>query len=150
MKRSIFLVCVLLTTLLSAQESTLNWRTDFEAAKKEAKKEKKNIFMYFTGSDWCTPCILLKEDFFDTLQFAALAEELVLLEVDIPRKTDVISPAQFAANKKLVSQYNASGGFPTIVVINHKGKVLGSEGSYSSSLRDPSRYFAFTKKMIAK
>jgi len=41
------------------------WLTNYETALKKASKQKKNILMFFTGSDWCPPCQMLKKDLFD-------------------------------------------------------------------------------------
>ncbi|WP_378175637.1 hypothetical protein [Aquimarina sp. SS2-1] len=68
--------------------------------------------------------------------------------VDIPRRMDIISDEQLKANKKLLGKYNKQGGFPNIIALDHTGKVLGNQGSYSSSLRDPSRYFNFVTMIV--
>ena len=41
------------------------WQTDFEAAKAQAKAEKKIMLVDFTGSDWCGWCIKLKDEVFE-------------------------------------------------------------------------------------
>lgn len=148
MKKIFFLILIGLSINLSAQDTELKWLVDFEIAKKESKTSKKPILMYFTGSDWCAPCKLLKADFFSTQKFKEQAEHLVLLKVDIPRRNDIISQNQLIKNKKLVSKYNKEKGFPLVLMLNHRGKVIGNQGSYSSSLRDPSRYFNFVAAAI--
>lgn len=148
MKSLILILLFAIPISISAQEENLHWLTDFEAAKQVSKDTKKPILMYFTGSDWCAPCIMLKEDFFSTAKFKSQAEKLVLLKVDIPRRTDIISEEQLKANKKLLATYNKQGGFPNIIALNEQGKVLGTQGSYSASLRDPSRYFSFVTMII--
>lgn len=142
-----FLIFIFVISAYS-QESKLNWFNDFETAKEVSKESKKPILMYFTGSDWCAPCIMLEEDFFSTEKFNKQSQSVVLLKVDIPRRMDIITENQLKANKKLVKAYNKEGGFPSIIAMNHKGKVIDTEGSYSASLRDPSRYFAFVSKII--
>ncbi|WP_378175634.1 thioredoxin family protein [Aquimarina sp. SS2-1] len=64
MKKVILFLSLIITTILFGQENELQWLTDFEAAKQVSKDTKKPILMYFTGSDWCAPCMMLKEDFF--------------------------------------------------------------------------------------
>ena len=39
------------------------WLTNYDTAISKAKKQKKNVLVYFTGSDWCPPCKMLKTDF---------------------------------------------------------------------------------------
>ncbi|WP_335967287.1 thioredoxin family protein [Galbibacter sp. PAP.153] len=56
-----FSILFLAISLLQAETSpSVNWLTDYPEAKAIAKQEKKNILMYFTGSDWCGPCKMLK------------------------------------------------------------------------------------------
>ncbi len=141
-------ISLIIASASLAQEDELHWLTDFESAKQVSKDSKKPILMYFTGSDWCAPCIMLHEDFFSTEKFKNQSQNVVLLKVDIPRRMDIISEEQLKANKKLLSKYNKQGGFPNIIALNHNGKVLGTQGSYSSSLRDPSRYFSFVTNII--
>ena len=66
MKNLILLFALALVFNVSAQEehlSNLNWLTDIDEAKTVSSKEKKPILVYFTGSDWCPPCKMLKQDF---------------------------------------------------------------------------------------
>ncbi|WP_299254404.1 thioredoxin family protein [uncultured Aquimarina sp.] len=148
MKKVFLLISFIITSAVLAQEDQLHWLTDFETAKQVSENTKKPILMYFTGSDWCAPCIMLHEDFFSTEKFKNQSQKVVLLKVDIPRRMDIISEEQLKANKKLLSKYNKQGGFPNIIAVDRTGKVLGSQGSYSSSLRDPGRYFSFVTTII--
>ena len=54
----------------------LVWDDDFEAAKARAAKEKKDVFVYFSGSDWCGWCLLVKRDVLDKDAFADYAARL--------------------------------------------------------------------------
>ncbi len=137
------------TLVASAQKDRLNWLTDFEKAKKKSEKTEKPIVMYFTGSDWCAPCKMLHLDFFATKEFKERSKELVLLKIDIPRRVDIISEEQRVENNELVKKYNTEKSFPTLIAINHKGKVINSINGYSY-LRDPSKYFLFVDSLLKK
>jgi WD40 repeat protein len=64
------------------------WLTDLEAAKGRAAVQGKDLFIYFTGSDWCPWCRLLKTTVFDRPTFARYAAlHFVLVELDDPRQT---------------------------------------------------------------
>ena len=109
MKRALALL--ILPIFLSAQAdiSTVKdskWLTDFGKALNTAKKNKKNVLVYFTGSDWCPPCKMLKKDLFDTYEFEEISKEYVLLYVDIPRNANLLSPEQMEHNKELLLKYN--------------------------------------------
>ncbi len=127
--------------------SNLNWLTDFDEAKAASVKENKPILVYFTGSDWCSPCKMLKKDFFNTEKFEERAKKMVLLMVDMPRRKDIISPEQKEKNLKLVRTYNSSGGYPNLVALNDKGHIIGELGGYTF-LRETDRHFAFVDSVI--
>jgi|JI10StandDraft_1071094.scaffolds.fasta_scaffold297514_2 thiol-disulfide isomerase/thioredoxin len=103
------------------------WLTDYPAAKAQARQQNKLVLINFTGSDWCGWCMRLKEEVFDQPEFRAYAaQNLVLLEVDIPKKKS-LSEAQLSANQALVGRYNAQGK-PTLVVLGPNGDEIGRTG----------------------
>ena len=124
---------MLLVLTVSEKEETysVDWQTDYKSVLKQAKKDKKNVLVYFTGSDWCPPCKMLKRDLFDTSDFKELSSEYVLLYVDIPRNKDLISPDQYAKNKALLSKYNKKGVFPLLAVLSPNGVLLDDYSGYS-------------------
>ena len=101
----------------------LAWLTDFDAARARARAEDKPLLLDFTGSDWCPPCMRLRKEVFSKPEFADYAaKNLVLLEVDFPRRRP-LAPAQQAANDALAQQFGIDG-FPTIVLMNPAGETL--------------------------
>ena len=103
------------------------WLTDWKEAVARSKKEKKPIVADFTGSDWCGWCIKLKEEVFDKPEFKEWAEKnVILLEVDFPKKKEQSEELK-AQNKELGDKYQIRG-YPTILFLDAKGKVLGRSG----------------------
>lgn len=147
MKYFLIIVLVLCAANSNAQQedSNLTWLTNLEEAQKISKKEKKPILMYMTGSDWCSPCKMLKKDFFETEEFAKRAKDLVLVMIDYPRAIDILTKEQLAYNKIIVAKYNKNRSFPKILILNSKGKERAIISGYSP-LRDTSNYFAFLDK----
>ena len=97
--------------------------TDFPAAQKKAKAEKKLVLMDFTGSDWCLPCLELQRNVLDTPEFRKYAEDkFVLMQVDLPQRA--IDGKLRAANEALAARYNV-GSYPTILVVTPQGKIVG-------------------------
>ena len=128
----LFLVPLFLTTEMHTDmDKDTKWLTDFEKALKVAKKDHKNVLVYFTGSDWCPPCKMLKTDLFDSAEFKALSKDYVLLYVDMPRNRDLLSPEQRQHNKDLLKKYNKKGVFPLLKIVNAKGKALDEYSGYS-------------------
>ncbi|MFK7852077.1 MAG: thioredoxin family protein [Akkermansiaceae bacterium] len=105
------------------------WLTDFEAAKAQAKKEGKPIFINFTGTDWCGWCIRLEKEVFEKEEFKKYAKEsLVLMEVDFPRKKKL--PKEVAEqNKKLDKEFKIEG-YPTLYLLDADGKKISGDVGY--------------------
>ena len=127
-------------------ESSANepsWITSLEEAKKIAKEEKKPMLVYFTGSDWCTPCRKLKDDFFNTEEFVEGSESYVIVLLDIPHRDDIITLDAKKANKSNQKKLNVSV-FPTLLALDYKGKERNRIERYSYP--DPHYYWEFMKK----
>ena len=138
-----FIICLLTTQLSSAQnvvgldekyiessEIKLTWMPTYKQALKKSRKEKKPVLIYFTGSDWCGPCKVLDKNLFHTEKFRAIADkDLILLEVDIPRRIDLLSPKQMRHNKNIQEKYEVRS-FPTLMIVNHRGKKIAEKKGY--------------------
>lgn len=99
------------------------WLTDLAAAKEQAAQNGKAILVNFTGSDWCGYCIRMRKDVLEQPEFAAYAaDKFVLLEVDLPRAP---IPAEVREQRMNLCRKYEVTGFPTIMVLNAAGEVLG-------------------------
>lgn len=145
-----FFLLLLFPFLVHAQNNSADiketdWLTDYANAQEVAKKTNSNILMYFTGSDWCSPCKALKKDLFDTNQFKEVAKDYVLLYVDLPRKKELLSAEEMKQNKALLSQWNKKGIFPLISLVSTEEKELASLSGYGSKV-DVEKYLDFLRK----
>lgn len=147
--KSLLLAFTLLGSVFcwAQEDQSLDWLTDLDQAKQLAKENKTPVLVYFTGSDWCTPCKMLKEDFFESSAFMDRSDEFVLLMIDYPRRIDIIAETQMEHNKRVIAVYNKEKVFPKLVIINSKGKQKAEISGYSQ-LRDPSGYFRFLDKNL--
>lgn len=104
------------------------WETDFESAKKLAKEKNQLIMLNFSGSDWCVPCIGLRQEFFESDVFTDFANKnLILVNADFPRKKkNAGSEAQIKRNEALAEKYNPNGIFPLTLLVNADGKVVAT------------------------
>lgn len=107
------------------------WLTDYETALTKAEKEDKNVLVYFTGSDWCAPCKMLKKDFFDTNVFQDISKDYILLYIDIPMNRNLLSTEQLAHNKEVSSRLNRKSSVPLLTILDAKGKELGAYAGYN-------------------
>ncbi|HEX5170229.1 MAG TPA: thioredoxin family protein [Cyclobacteriaceae bacterium] len=135
-----------LISLILLLPSSTEWLTNFETAREIATKENKFVLLNFSGSDWCAPCIKMKQEVFESEAFLLLAEKkLVLVRADFPRsKKNQLSKEQTAHNEALAEKYNPLGKFPLTLLLDNKGKVLrewdgyqfGSQEKFMAALSD--------------
>lgn len=111
--------CVLTLTTAQAQ-------TNFNAAEKLAKDNRKLVLLNFSGSDWCIPCIKMHHDFFEIDAFKKATDSLVVfVNADFPRlKKNQPDAATQKQNDALAEKYNSGGAFPYTLLIDEDGKVL--------------------------
>jgi thioredoxin-related protein len=94
------------------------WTTNLETAFQTAKKEKKDILVEFTGSDWCPPCIAMRKNVFSKKEFVnAASKNFVLVEIDLPQKDKETAEK----NEPLAEKYKVEG-FPTVILLTSEGK----------------------------
>jgi thioredoxin-related protein len=130
--------------VVEAQEHG-QWIADFDQAVAAAKKANKDLFVDFTGSDWCGWCIKLHEEVFDHAAFnEGVDEHFVLVSLDFPRspeaKAKVPNPAR---NAELQKEY-AIRGFPTILLMTPDGEVFGRTGYQAGG---PEKYIESLDKL---
>lgn len=100
------------------------WMTDLPAALQLAEREGKLVLVDFTGSDWCSACIVLRRTVLDTPSFREFAaDKFVLMEVDLPMKEGG-KPELLRRNEEIAKRYGV-GGFPTVMVLDPQGRVMG-------------------------
>jgi thioredoxin-related protein len=135
---------IILEAPIDSNMVELNWSDSFKDAIKKSKKEKKPILIYFTGSDWCGICKQLNKNLFYTDKFKNLADkDLILYEADNPNNKDLISPDKMKENYKLIRKYKVKGQ-PTIVMVNHRGKMIGyKKGKYLTEY-----YYSFFQSVV--
>jgi len=117
MKKILFtlFLTVLISANVSAQEK-LTWHTDINQALKIAIKENKKVMLFFTGSDWCGWCTKLQNEVFRTSDFEKWSDDLVLVELDFPRRTPQDQNIK-AQNRQLQSMFKVRG-YPAVHFVN--------------------------------
>ena len=107
----------------SPPEISLEWMTDYRSALEASRESGNPVLINFTGSDWCPPCIQMKNDVLETAAFHEFADDnLVLLELDFPR-TKPQEPEVASQNRELAQTYNIQA-YPTFVVVDEEGNEI--------------------------
>jgi uncharacterized protein YyaL (SSP411 family) len=106
------------------------WADSLPAALAQAKASQRPVLAVFSGSDWCKPCMQLKQEVFDQPEFAQFAQDkFVLARFDFPRnKKNALSKEQTKLSEEAAAQLNKEGTFPAVVLLSPEGKVLARTG----------------------
>lgn len=112
--------------LFSFLSPPVNWSGDFNETAKIAKASHKLILVNFSGSDWCGPCIRLRNEILESKDFTNYAsDKLLLVRADFPRqKKNKLPEDQVKRNEALAERYNKDGKFPYTLLFNEDGKIL--------------------------
>ncbi|CCG52854.1 Thioredoxin family protein [Flavobacterium indicum GPTSA100-9 = DSM 17447] len=117
----------LIALLLLVSSFGFAQQTESFAQKLEkAKTEHKKVLLYFSGSDWCAPCIKFKKFIVNTEEFKNFAtENLVLYNADFPRQSkNKLAKEIEKENEALAEKYNSRGQFPLILLLDENGNIV--------------------------
>lgn len=123
------------------------WTDDFEAAKKKASDEGKDLLVAFSGSDWCGWCIRLEKEVFSKEGFTEKVSEMfVPVYIDNPSDTTRLSALAKKQNERLSQRYRIKG-FPTVLLMDPQGDVFAETGYAEGG---PEKYIESLKKLSAE
>ncbi len=148
---SFYLLLFFTANQLIAQEisdnSLVEWHSDFALAKKEAEFSGKYVMLYFSGSDWCKPCIQLNHNILETETFSNYVKgSFVPVKLDFPKmKKNKPSRKKVVHNEDLADKFNPNGVFPLLVFLDNNDEMIGFTGFTNVS---PHAYVSIIKKII--
>lgn len=103
----------------SPGKSAIEWRTDYEAALAEAKKDGKLVVVDFHAT-WCGPCKMMDRTTFKNEKVVARLAGFVPLKIDVDKQRDV------------AAKYGITG-MPTLAVLNADGSPVGGATGYQDA-----------------
>lgn len=129
--RQLCLTCVALLfgqfSLPSAAAQDGVWLTDPARAVEIAQRDRRDMLLLFTGSDWCPPCQKLETETLSRPEFLKPAEaDWVLVKFDFLRNQP-LDPAVEAANEEWSQKFGVAA-FPTIVLLDCEQRPIGFAG----------------------
>ncbi len=119
MKKLIPILLLFTSTIFAQQTET------FAQKLEKAKSEHKKVMLYFSGSDWCAPCVKFKKLIVNTPEFQAFSNEnLIIYNADFPRLSkNKLTKEVEKENDALAEKYNNKGQFPLILLLDENGNV---------------------------
>ena len=105
------------------------WLEDYDEAVKVARAEGKDLFVDFTGSDWCGWCIRLDSEVFEHDEWLdAVRGDYVLVKLDFPRKQEIKDLVPNPERNEELKNKLGVTGFPTIMLLTADGDSFGRTG----------------------
>jgi thiamine biosynthesis lipoprotein len=124
MRPAIFLTLYIFT--LNRNVSAQQLIRDPHFAFSSATRTGKDILLIFSGSDWCMPCIRFEKKILSDSSFQRFAaERLVILVADFPQRKRVPDSLRIQY-EALAEQFDPSGQFPQIILLDSARRRLGS------------------------
>jgi serine/threonine-protein kinase len=118
----------------------LEWDPDFDAARAQAAREKKDLFVYFTGSDWCPWCLLVRKQVLGKEAFIDYASRhFVMVELDFPHHKP--PPKNYARNLEVFKRWGLTG-FPGLILCDARGRPYANLRDEKVVRDDPAAYVA--------
>ena len=115
------------------------WFVEFEPAQAAARHENKDLLIDFGGSDWCEPCLLLKERVFTKDAFIERARGVfILLDIDYPYRNPIAEDRK-QRYEKLQKRYGIDT-FPSIVLASPDGRPY-ARTRYHEGIDNPEAFW---------
>jgi serine/threonine-protein kinase len=109
---------------LRKKSKILSWTEDFEAAKAQAAREKKDLFLWFTGTDWAEHAVVFKKTYLSREEFFDYAQQhFVMVEMDYPMHRP--KTKHFPTVHELQSRWQIQG-YPTLILADGAGRAYGT------------------------
>ncbi|PKP02095.1 MAG: thioredoxin family protein [Bacteroidetes bacterium HGW-Bacteroidetes-6] len=142
MKRITSILLLLVAFSAAAQNSTpldtAVWKCNYDQLLAQSKETGKPILMVFSGSDWCKPCIKLREQILVKPEFSEWSTNKVYcLSLDFPaQKKNALNDEQRLHNERLAEKFNTSGVFPLLIIVDSNETILASLGFKDVSVQE--------------
>ncbi len=122
-----FCFAFLAVSVAATAQEAQGFTDDIDAGIKSARDSQRDLFLLFTGSDWCPPCRKLEAEILEQVEFLQAAnKDFVLVKIDFPRNPP-LPEAQAARNEEWSRKYGISQ-FPTIAVVDRDLRPIGFLG----------------------
>ncbi|HWE02517.1 MAG TPA: thioredoxin family protein [Tepidisphaeraceae bacterium] len=123
---------VIILPRFGGKKEIIPWRTDFAAARAEAARTHRPLFLDFTAS-WCGPCQTMRRTAWTDPAVAAAMADLVPVQIDIDQQGD------------LARKFGISS-IPALLLLDERGNVLKEQ----AGLLSPDKFIAWLKSKIER
>lgn len=130
MNKTILAIAAALPMAVLAQTTStpVGFTDNLDEAFALSRADGRFIYACFSGSDWCGWCRRLEREVLSRQTFLdAVTNDYILVYIDSPSNTDVLSERARVENPKITERYRISG-FPTALIIEPNGGIVAKTG----------------------
>jgi thioredoxin-related protein len=124
-KQWLVLAAAIIALFASCAKPQTTWITNLDEAKTASAKQKKDLLIVFTGSDWNDPSKALIQDVFTKDFFKKETKKFVLANVDIVQDETKMDKTALEANYKAATAYGVQS-LPSFVLVTPDGDVYAT------------------------
>ena len=125
------------------------WLDNLETARQQAQQSKRDLLIYFSGSDFCPACITLEKDVLSQPAFLKQAtKDYVLVQIDFPKKKQLPAPIM-QQNAKLKTRFKKDYQFealPTLYLASSQGIPYAKTGARGGDVKAYQEHLTFLKR----
>ena len=125
------------------------WLDNIETAQKQAKQSKKDLLIYFSGSDFCLACIKLDQEVLTQPAFLKQVQKnYVLVQIDFPKNKPLPAPVK-KQNAKLKAQFKKAykvEAIPTLYLATAQGVPYAKTGARKGGIKAFQDHLAFLRR----
>lgn len=141
MWRMLLLAGISMTAAIGGEHPV--WVHDYQAALQRSQTERKLVFAFFSGAEWCSATALFREKILASRPFLDYVNSrFVLLELDYPEPQRAETESK--GNRQLRERFKVAA-FPTVLVLDSSGALLVRTGYFPSS---PEEYTARLEQQL--
>lgn len=117
----------LISGLTGCGSNDIAWQKTVDSAIKQSSKNQKDLFILFTGSDWCPWCQKLEDEVLSKGLFKdGISGLFIPIKLDMLRKTKLPKERSDYIRRQM-KKYRVQG-FPTVILADSSGKPYGKTG----------------------
>lgn len=149
-KHIVTAIALLALTLAGCAKPQTAWITDLDEAKTATEKNKKDLLIVFTGSDWNDPSKELINTVFTEEFFKKGSKNYVLCNIDVVQDETLMDPTLIEKNYGIAMSFGVQG-IPFFVLQTNTGEIYASGATPDPTTEDFLSYldtFSESKKTL--
>jgi thioredoxin-related protein len=119
--RAVTLAGLSAAALAQQDRPPCHWETDFAAARQIARRDGKDLLVYFTSPDDCAWCRVLDRTVLSAPEFSRACSDFVLIRLDFSADESRTDAAAKTRRESLMNLWGVTG-FPTIVLADAEAR----------------------------